>query len=50
MFRRLRHCPANPALQSYLGMLRHGDADKIRQEVLNNFYIFATGNWLNSTI
>ncbi len=42
MFRRLRENPKNETLQSYLGMLQHGNAFKIRQEVENSAWLWHT--------
>ncbi len=42
MFRRLRDYPKNETLQSYLGMLQHGNAFKIRQEVENSYWLWHT--------
>ncbi len=36
MLRRIREHPTNEALQSYLGMLKHGDSLKIRQKICYN--------------
>ncbi len=39
MFNRLKGHPTNETMQSYLGMLKHGNTHKIKEEVLNTFYI-----------
>jgi len=41
MFRGLKKHPKNPTLQSYLGLLRHGNAFKLRREVLNLYGLLA---------
>lgn len=43
MFARIKSSPTDETLQSYLGLLRHGNGAKVREELLN-FY------WLDFTI
>lgn len=40
MMRRLKDNPVNETLQSYLGLLSHGDAFEIREELLQNYMIW----------
>ena|SRR3989338_4995303 len=40
MMRRLKECPVNETLQSYLGLLSHGDAFDTSQELLQNYWLW----------
>ncbi len=40
MFRQLRTHPTNPTLQSYLGLLKHGDNFNLTQQVLNTYGLY----------
>ena len=40
MFRRLRQHPQESTLQTYLGLLSHGATHKVRQQVLNESYLW----------
>ncbi len=39
MFKRIVNTPKMETLQSYLGLLKHGDTRKIQTELLNNFWL-----------
>jgi retron-type reverse transcriptase len=39
MMSRIKYCPKPNGLASYLGLLEHGNSYKIRQELLNNYWI-----------
>lgn len=39
IFKRITASPANETLQSYLGLLRHGNGFKIRERLLNNYWL-----------
>ena len=41
MFKRIYKCPKNQSLQSYLGMISHGNSYKQRQVLLNWYGLFA---------
>lgn len=40
VLRRIKNMPTNESLQSYLGLLKHGNAQKIRHEVLGCFWLW----------
>ncbi|MFH1252802.1 MAG: reverse transcriptase/maturase family protein [Candidatus Uhrbacteria bacterium] len=40
MFRRIKENPSPPSLQSYLGLLSHGNTYKIRQKLLNDYWLW----------
>jgi len=40
MMKRIRQNPVNESLQSYLGLLQHGNADKIKQHLLNDYCLW----------
>lgn len=39
MFRRLRSYPKEPTMQSYRGLLQHGDTFKVKQELENTYWL-----------
>jgi hypothetical protein len=41
MFKRLKIHPTSATLQSYLGMLKHGNVVKLEQNLLNTYYVLA---------
>jgi len=47
IMRRIALKPANETLQSYLGMLKHGNAGKIRQDILSNFWLAGSSAMLS---
>lgn len=40
MMRRVKYCPVNETLQSYLGLLSHGDAHEAGEELLQNYWLW----------
>ncbi|MFH1292409.1 MAG: reverse transcriptase/maturase family protein [bacterium] len=40
MIRRIQQNPVNESLQSYLGLLQHGNTHKIKQELLNDYCLW----------
>jgi RNA-directed DNA polymerase len=40
MLRRIKEHPTNETLQSYLGMLSHGDGYALRQKILNDYWLW----------
>lgn len=42
MVRRIKERPESETLQSYLGLLKHGNTFKVRQEVLQNYWLEQT--------
>ncbi len=43
MLARIRECPEDPTLQSYLGMLSHGDAWELSERVRNEKWLWGEG-------
>jgi len=39
MFNRIQQNPTNESLQSYLGLLKHGNTFKVKQELLNKYWL-----------
>ena len=40
IIKRVRRHPTNETLQSYLGLIKHGNSYKIQKELLNNYWLF----------
>src|SRR3989339_266697 len=42
MFNRIQQNPKNECLQSYLGLLKHGDTFKVKKELLNKYWLLSS--------
>ncbi len=42
MMKRIRQNPVNESLQSYLGLLQHGNAEKIKLNLFNDYYLWSS--------
>ncbi len=44
MLKRIQENPTNETLQSYLGLIKHGNSFKIKEEVLNEYWLWEKSN------
>jgi len=44
MFNRIKVSPTDATLNSYLGLLKHGRTDKLKQKLVKEFYLNQDGS------